>query len=340
MELVDRYLQAVKFWLPEKQKNDIAAELSEEIQAQVVEREAECGRTLTASEVEGILKQLGRPVLVANRYLPQRHLIGPVLFPIYRFVMKIVAIVVLAPTALVWLGMLIFSPSYRAAHPWPEAFGSLWASSWATAFVALGVVTIVFAVLERTQGKSHFLEDWNPADLPPLRNPAAISRTGASIELAVNLVVFIWWAANMSSPIVLNHPNLQITLAPLWSTFYWAFLVTTFVNIVAAGVNIARPYWTILRASFRLVTDCAGSVLFCWLLKSNILAGFTAAGVSAERAVVITNAINLWMEKMFPAGVLLCLVIAANGVYRIARLRMAKGGSAPEPTHLPFAHVR
>lgn len=29
MELVDRYLQAVKFWLPRQQKDDIVAELSE-----------------------------------------------------------------------------------------------------------------------------------------------------------------------------------------------------------------------------------------------------------------------------------------------------------------------
>ena len=31
MELVDRYLQAVKFWLPRKEKDDIIAELSEDI---------------------------------------------------------------------------------------------------------------------------------------------------------------------------------------------------------------------------------------------------------------------------------------------------------------------
>jgi hypothetical protein len=31
MELLERYLQAVKFWLPKKQKQDIIAELSEDI---------------------------------------------------------------------------------------------------------------------------------------------------------------------------------------------------------------------------------------------------------------------------------------------------------------------
>jgi hypothetical protein len=37
MELIDRYLQAVKFWLPKQQKLDIIAELSEDIYAQIEE---------------------------------------------------------------------------------------------------------------------------------------------------------------------------------------------------------------------------------------------------------------------------------------------------------------
>jgi len=39
--------------------------------------------------VEALLKQRGSPFLVANRFLPQESLIGPVLFPIYRFSIKI-----------------------------------------------------------------------------------------------------------------------------------------------------------------------------------------------------------------------------------------------------------
>src|SRR5260370_13171448 len=83
MELIDRYLQAVGFWLPKAQKQDIVAELSEDISSQMEEKEAELGRKLNESEVEAILKQLGSPIVVANRYLPQLHLIRPLLLPIY-----------------------------------------------------------------------------------------------------------------------------------------------------------------------------------------------------------------------------------------------------------------
>jgi len=71
MELIERYLQAVKFWLPKNQKQDIIAELSEDIHSQIEERESALGRELTDDDVEQILKQRGRPLLVAEKYLPQ-----------------------------------------------------------------------------------------------------------------------------------------------------------------------------------------------------------------------------------------------------------------------------
>jgi hypothetical protein len=72
MALVDRYLQAVKFWLSGNQKDDIIAELSEDLRSQIEEKETELGRKLTDAEVEPILKRCGSPMAVAERYMPQR----------------------------------------------------------------------------------------------------------------------------------------------------------------------------------------------------------------------------------------------------------------------------
>ena len=47
MELLERYLQAVKFWLPKEQKSDIIAELSEDLRSQIEERETAVGRKLS-----------------------------------------------------------------------------------------------------------------------------------------------------------------------------------------------------------------------------------------------------------------------------------------------------
>ena len=56
MELVDRYLQAVKFWLPRHQKDDILAELSADLQSQIEDREDDGAASKFEPEVfEGFL---------------------------------------------------------------------------------------------------------------------------------------------------------------------------------------------------------------------------------------------------------------------------------------------
>src|ERR1700687_2130369 len=85
MALLDRYLQAIEFWLPKRQRQDIIAELSEDLRSQIEEKETELGRKLEDAEVEAILKRCGAPLEVAARYRPQQYLIGPLLFPVYRF---------------------------------------------------------------------------------------------------------------------------------------------------------------------------------------------------------------------------------------------------------------
>jgi hypothetical protein len=323
MQLLERYLQAVKFWLPKEQKEDIIAELSEDIHSQIDEKETELGRKLNELELEAILKQRGRPILVAKCYLPQEYLIGPVLFPIYRLVLKIVMLCYVVPWTATWLALLISNSGYAAkfaGHSWVAALGSLWASLWTTAFIAAGTVTLVFAILERAQRKSHFLEEWDPHKLPPVNNPNLIPRFNSIVELAANMVFCVWWTAHMSSGLMLNQVNLRISLAPVWRYFFWGFLLVAFVNIALAVANLARPYWTALRASFRLLSDIAGSVLFCWILKVNILAEIAGANIPPLKAAQLTGAINFWMARMFPLAIVVGIVIALVNIFRIVRV--------------------
>jgi len=323
-DLLDRYLQAVAFWLPKAQQQDIIAELSEDLHSQIEEKETALGRSLNDAEMDAILKHRGRPFLVANRYLPQRSLIGPVLFPIYLFVVKIVAAFYLLPWILVWIGLMSFSSSYRAEHTsagWFGAIGSAWGAWWYTALFALGTVTLVFAVLDHFQTKSRFLEDWNPRQLPPARNPNRIPRAGSLIEVVVNLIFSIWWIDVMSTRVILNRPEIRIVLSPVWRYFFWAFLLLALINAVVAAANLARPYWTVVRASLRLATDCTASALFCWMMKASVLAEITGANIPAARALEITNAINLGLAKVFPVVLATGVVIALVDARRILRAK-------------------
>jgi hypothetical protein len=329
MDLLDRYLHAVRFWLPNRQKHDIIAELSEDLRSQIEDKETALGRPVTEAELAALLHEVGRPVVVANRYLPQRHLIGPLWFPIYQRVLMIVAACYLVPWVLVWVGLMTFDPAYRATHTgagWLGAIGSAWGGFWIAAVVAIGTVTIVFAVLERVQTESGFLAKWDPVKLPVVRDSRKIPRGASIVELVANVVVCSWWVTAMWSPIVLDQPTVRITLAPAWTVFFFGFLILAVANVAAAGVNLLRPYWTRPRAGVRLVTNLIGSALFAAMFKASLVADITVTGVATGTTRDVVNTINRIASQSFVFVVIFGLIVLAVDVRRIVR-----AGTADSP---------
>lgn len=295
MELVERYLQAVKFWLPKSQKDDIIAELSEDIYTQIEEQK------LNSAEVKALLKRRGNPMLVANRYQPQRYLIGPTLFPLYWFVLRIVLCCYVTP--------FLISALFFGHH--------VQVSFLAVLINPLAVVTLLFAAFERRPPK--FLsEDWDPARLPIVRAPNQIPRSGSIIEIVVNLLFVCWWASNMYAP-------QSVHFSDVWPRFFWSFLVLALANAAAALANLRQPYWTTGKAVLRLATDATGGALFCWLLKSNIVVGIP----SAPALVKVVN--KLASESLLPT-ILVCTAIASFDIYRLLRLR-------PKPPMTPLTKI-
>ncbi len=99
MDLLERYLQG-KFgqYLPEATKDDTLAELRANLLEQMDDRAEEVGRPLNDGDMAAILLEHGKPEKVALRYLPQRSLIGPTVFPFYVFTLRkrVLPLVVLA----------------------------------------------------------------------------------------------------------------------------------------------------------------------------------------------------------------------------------------------------
>src|SRR5580700_8076156 len=118
-ELIDRYLQAVRFWLPKtRRQDDLLAELGEDLRSQVEDKEGELGHPLDNAEVAAIRRRCGSPMMVAGRLGPQFHLIGPALFPIYVFVLKMVLFWILVPVFVFIVGPVNLANS--GGH-WPSA---------------------------------------------------------------------------------------------------------------------------------------------------------------------------------------------------------------------------
>ena len=61
MEMIERYLQAVKFALPQAEREDIVKELRDSILSQIEEKEATLGRPLSRRRTGGTAQETRQP---------------------------------------------------------------------------------------------------------------------------------------------------------------------------------------------------------------------------------------------------------------------------------------
>jgi len=305
MELVDRYLQAVRFWLPREQQDDVARELTDDLLSEIEDQERSLGRLMTETEVQAVLKRRGRPFVVANRYLPQRHLIGPLLFPMYALVLKLIGLVYVVPWILVWAFLLAFVPSYRGHVA--RDLGTLWS----IVVQLLVVVTIVFTILEQYFGATKLLTEWDPGRLPAVRQQRDVNRIplASSIASAVaNLIFIAWWAG---FPLAYIPTFIS---GNVWPEFHGRFFVPVLflaaITAAIAVVNIVRPYWTRLRRGLGAAASGAMAAIAGWeVLRDQAAVRASIARFAALHAK--TTAPPWAVGAIVDASVLITLAIVA-----------------------------
>lgn len=328
MELLDRYLQAVRFWLPRNQQDDIIAELRDDLHSQIEERESSLGRPLNQDELVAILQQAGHPMRVAGRYLPQQSLIGPALFPLYTFVLKAVALGYLAPWILVWIAMMVFIPSYRASHSGMALLGT-WTHFWTLAFMLVGAITVIFAVLERFQSRISWLNTWDPRKLPRMaRRKDRVSRVESVFGLAFSILYIAWWLTLPRYGYVIFGPIAGFfSLNPVLRAWYLPVLAPICIVMLQQCVNLLRPQWTWLRAAALFLADSISLFIFISVAKIHpylIPDGNANLDAQHTQALVTLNQALSWIILCIIAGICIGVIVHAYQTVRELR-RMSKG---------------
>jgi hypothetical protein len=337
MELLERYLQAVRTYLPMSQQDDILKELRENLRGQIEDKESALGRALNEDELAEILKKHGHPLLVATRYRQSRYLIGSSLFPFYWLVMKIIL-------AIVGLGYAVSVLVLIAqGKPFFEVLGALLGYVGAV-LPTFAIVTIIFAVLDIGNSKFRLLEratkatneQFNPRTLPMLR-PASdfpdgkpISRFKTAFELFFSAAFLLWWVRinpirKLALFLALGPAGLAdkipFQLGPVWNIIYWPVIFLTLAAIVQQIVTLIYPDRIKFYSAMKLITS-GGSVLVLYLVTrvNDILV--VAPGVSdpwefAESLRIINMALHYTL--LFSA--LMALVECFKQVRQLVRVR-------------------
>jgi len=263
MDLMERYFQAVRFWLPKENQDDLLAELAEDLRCQQEEAEERLGRPLDEGETADLLRRTGSPLSVAGKYLPMRPLLDPALTMLFRFVVKVVLLWILMPIFL----LAAVPAALLSSHPLGSMAGALQSFLYSAVF-ALGCITIMFVVASGALTGAPWAlprqwTAWDPLKLPPLRkrgDAKPIPRASSIFEAVFGLLFAAWWMESaVRLPLIFSQqfgPMLAST--SLWTDFraqwYLPVLVLTLANVLVACACLAKPHLVRFRLAYGVIS--------------------------------------------------------------------------------------
>lgn len=315
MDLIDRYLHAVRWALPAAKADDIIAELRDDIVTRKEDREEALGRPLTRDETSALLKEVGHPLVVAARYRPRQWLIGPDVFPFYLFVLRIVLLVIAGLDIAIAVARALFSDQEPL-----QILAQAWGGLWVTLLINAAIVTLVFAIMERSGFPAEHLRKWRPEQLPDVKDPRK-SPWESAFEVAAGVVFLLWWTGVIHLPITAQGPDFRIEPAPIIAQLYWPILVLVAVRLVENLIDWIRPRWKAVRGVLAVGTTVAALGLLALIYQAGHWATIVSTGMPADKAAELDKSLNLGLKiAIVVVGVVWawqCLVV----LWRLVRER-------------------
>lgn len=315
-DLLERYLAAIRLNLYPRKSDDIIAELRDVLLSEREEKEARLGRPLTPAEDEALIQDFGHPLVVAARYGRQQYLIGPEVYPFYIFVLKLVAAVIAGVLVTVGFASLVFGGG-DAGPVLARVADGLWSGL----IGAVGALTIMFAVLDRSGAAAAQMRRWRPSRLP--RMPEKTSRRFERVaELTWGVIFLLWWTGVIHVPEIMRvngGPILHARFAPIWAQVYWLVVGAVGLRMACDLIALARPNWIRTRTSLNVLAAAASLSLAVIVYRAGHWVDFTATGIPAVQLAALQRAADLGFRIAIIVVGAIWILQAARELWRAHR---------------------
>ena len=328
--LVDRYLRAVKEQLPRAQQDDVIAELTENLRAQIEDEEEALGRPLAEDEEAAILKRFGNPMVVAARYRGDsrsvsfgRQLIGPELFPTYLKVLTVNVVITLIVIAAVLL--------VGGGTAWSSMYGGL-----VPIAIQFAIVTGIFIYADRRFSRDP--DAWDPHTVEPgdpitgygdldrisehLIGPAktqTVPYTTSLLDLGLNAFGLAFLRA-------IGVPETTGPLAPgpAWAELYVPVTALFVLGLIGPIVTLIRPTMVEFRVATRALFDLGFLVLATISLALGQWVVIAPNQTPTAELVGLVDAINLGVRIGVAATIVFTVMSFVLEVRRLRQIRNAR----------------
>ncbi len=266
MDLLDRYLQAVKVALPKGNQDDIVQELKDSILSQVEEKEATVGRPVNEDELVEILRKMGSPAQLASRYREQQGLIAPTMMPIYWKVLKMALALALL------VNVIAAIVTAAAGRPLLESLAPIFRFP-NIALATFAWITLAFVALHLIGAKFHTPDPWDPRKLPPVvKTKRGKNRTESAAALLIGAIATVWWLVGLRNPVLIMGPGVAfMTFAPIWLKLYPVWIALGIAEVVRHSYEFAKPYASRQHLLLSLVPRFLSLITLYFLIRAGDL---------------------------------------------------------------------
>ncbi|MEI2692961.1 MAG: hypothetical protein V9H69_25910 [Anaerolineae bacterium] len=309
---IDRYVAEVGRMLPERNRADVEKEIRSLLHDALDAQTA--GAEPTDEQVMGILGQFGSPREMAMRYGASQYLIGPLLYPTFVAILRLVVGIVLAVSL---FGVVI---SIAQSPPRLEDAFAMVGGIVGSIVQAAAWVVLVFALLERLNLREleKISTPWDPRSLPPAENYDHVSafETILTVVFTTAFLVFLNVILDSQGRIAVeggDWTSMELFSAEFLRYIPWmtALLAAEMVVAVAA---LIRGRWTTLLRLLNIALNGAGIALAYLMLTGPSLAASEAFDLAFRIVVAIVLVANV--------------IEAVQQVYRLWRSRARAGAAA------------
>lgn len=312
MNLLDRYVSAVKRYLPAGQRDDVGRELHGLLEERLEAESETLGRALTDRETAAVLKRHGHPYKVAVSYHPSKALVGAESFALYKRVMT--------KTVSAWFFVVLLVGLYDIfSHTGPWAIVAVPAFWHTVADILLFLffaITMLFHVYGGAIARSGVGWYWRPSRLP------AFDGTWLGISLSRliigSIVIMSLLGVITSSAHEYSAAGTSVAVGDSVVRLLPVLQVLALSGLLLNSINLFQRHWTRVKLYGAAALAIAGALVLSWIVVFFRVLSLFDAG-SGE---IGNKFLSIWPEFVLKAvlvGVVVLLVRSALRSWRRAQ---------------------
>lgn len=319
--MIKNYLYAIGKYLPPSQRDDILKNIEANIYEYLEENHGE--REYTENEIADALYNMGNPKKVAQSYLDKpRYLIGPQYIDTYLLVVKIALLGISIGLAVV--SIIKFTVDGNLFMSLLSFFGGVWNGG----LVMVGIVTIIFSLVERyDETDSSPFDDkdekWSleALDAPP-ETTNQVKVTDLIFESIFILVLLAFLNHGSALPRIFEGTTIVFMNYEALAPYLFWINLTLGLNLLLNLYLLIKRNWNVVTRLVSIALDLAGIGIFAILALTPDLMDFSGIpNIAQEEMLGIEAGVNLGLKIGLAAIIVITLVEVFKHFRAILRKR-------------------